>query len=134
MKAPTSATRFSNATSLLDYGFNNFSYQSFGNSGDVVKEITVTKGDSESVNAVYETSPSFLIKKGEESSVTYEISLDDSVQAPVTEGQQLGTISYYLMGEKIAEVSLVAESSVSKMNFFSMVKSIINNWFSLVRF
>ena len=134
MKAPTSAIRFSNATSLLDYGFTNFSYQTFGNSGDVVKDVPVAKGDSDVVNAIYETSPSFLIKKGEESSITYEISLDDSVQAPVTEGQQLGTISYYLKGEKIAEVSLVAETSVSKMNFFSMAKSIINNWFSLVRF
>ena len=134
MKAPTSATRFSNATSLLDYGFNNFSYQSFGNSGDVVKEITVTKGDSESVNAVYETSPSLLIQKGEESSINYEISLSDVTEAPVTEGQQLGTISYYLKGEKIAEVSLVAETSVSKMNFFSMLKSVVNNWFGLTRF
>lgn len=134
MKAPTSATRFVNATSLLDYGFNNFSYQSFGNSGDVIKEVSVAKGDSDFVNAIYETSPSFLIKKGEESSITYEIELDDFVQAPVTAGQQLGTITYYLKGEKIAEVSLVAQTSVGKMNFFSMAKSVVNNWFSLTRF
>ena len=31
MKAPTSALRFSNATSLLDYGFSNYSYKCFGN-------------------------------------------------------------------------------------------------------
>ena len=75
-----------------------------------------------------------MIKKGEESSITYEIELDDFVQAPVTAGQQLGTITYYLKGEKIAEVSLVAQTSVGKMNFFSMAKSVVNNWFSLTRF
>ena len=65
MKAPTSALRFSNASSLLDYGFSNYSYKSFGNQGEVVKSIAVTKGVNTEVNAIYETSPSFLIKKGE---------------------------------------------------------------------
>ncbi len=134
MKAPTSAIRFENATSLLDYGFSNYSYQSFGNSGDVVKEVIVNKGDSKTVNAIYETSPSLLIKKGEESNITYEIALDEVVQAPVTEGQQLGTISYYLKNEKVAEVCLIAETSVSKMNIFSMLKSVLNDWFCLTRF
>lgn len=134
MKAPTSAIRFENATSLLDYGFSNYSYQSFGNSGDIAKEVIVNKGDSKTVNAIYETSPSLLIKKGEESSITYEIALDDVVQAPVTQGQQLGTISYYLKDEKVAEVSLIAETSVSKINLFSMLKFVLNDWFCLTRF
>lgn len=133
MKAPTSALRFSNATSLLDYGFSNFSYKSFANKGDIVKSVTVTKGISQQVNAVYETSPSFLIKKGEESGVTYEINLNDSVQAPISQGQQLGTITYSLNNTKIATVNLVAETSVRKIDLLSMTKNIFNNWFTLLR-
>ena len=133
MKAPTSAIRFSNATSLLDYGFNNYSYKSFGTQGEIVKSVTVNKGVSEQVNAVFETSPSFLIKKGEESSITYEMSLNDTVQAPVTQGQQLGTITYSLNGTKLSSVSLVADSSVDKINLLSMTKCVINNWFTLLR-
>ena len=94
MKAPTAALRFSNATTLLDYGFNNFSYESFGNQGETISTVTVTKGIQSDVNAIYETAPRFLISKGQESSITYEINLSDSVQAPVTQGQQLGTITY----------------------------------------
>ena len=133
MKAPTSAIRFSNASALLDYGFNTFSYKSFATQGEVFKSIPVTKGTSDIVNAVYETSPSFLIKKGEESNITYEINLPESIQAPISQGQQLGTISYYLNNEKIAEVSLIAESSVNKITFINMMKSLFSNWFNLTR-
>lgn len=133
MKAPTSAVRFSNASSLLDYGFSNYSYKSFGTQGEVVKSVTVTKGVSTEVNAVYETSPSFLIKKGDESGITYEMALKDSVQAPITQGQLLGTITYYLNGSKIGTVNLVADSSIEKINLLTMTKSIFKGWFTLLR-
>lgn len=133
MKAPTSAIRFSNASTLLDYGFNTFSYKSFATKGEVFKSIPVTKGIADTINAIYESSPSFLIKKGEESSITYEINLPESIQAPITQGQQLGTISYYLNNDKIAEVSLIAENSISKISFINMMKSLFSNWFNLTR-
>lgn len=133
MKAPTSAIRFSNASSLLDYGFSNYSYRSFGTQGEVVKSITVTKGVSQELNAIYETSPSFLIKKGEESGITYELNLNESIQAPITQGQQLGSIKYYLNGTELETVSLIAETSVEKVGLFNMAKNIFNNWFTLLR-
>ena len=88
---------------------------------------------SAEVNAVYETSPSFLIKKGEESGITYELSLNDTIQAPISQGQQLGTIKYYLNGTELGTVSLVAETSVEKINLLTMTKSIFNDWFTLLR-
>lgn len=133
MKAPTSALRFSNATSLLDYGFNNYSYKSFANQGDTVKSIIVTKGVSEQVNAIYETSPSFLIKKGEESGITYEMDLKESIQAPVSQGQLLGRITYSLNDTKLATVNLVAETSINKIGLLNMTKHIFNSWFTLLR-
>lgn len=133
MKSPPSALRFSNATALLDYGFSNYSYKSFGNKGEIVKNVDVTKGVSTNVNAVYEQSPSFLVKKGEESNVTYEINLNNTVQSPVYQGQQLGTIKYSLNGSEIETVNLVAENSVEKINLINMAKHIFNDWFSLLR-
>ena len=133
MKAPTSALRFSNASTLLDYGFNTYSYKSFGNQGDVIKNINVTKGISTNVNAVYENSPSFLVKKGEESNITYEISLKDSIQAPIEKGDQLGTITYSLNGTNISTVNLIAENTIEKIDLLNMAKFIYNKWFNLLR-
>ena len=133
MKSPTSALRFSNASTLLDYGFNTYSYKSFGNQGDVVKNINVTKGVSTNINVVYESSPSFLVKKGEESNITYEISLKDSIQAPIEKGDQLGTITYSLNGTNISTVNLIAENTIEKIDLLNMAKFIYNKWFNLLR-
>lgn len=133
MKAPTAAKRFSNATSLLDYGFSNFSYKTFAVQGDVVKSISVNKGVQNEVNAVYETSPSLLIKKGEESNITYEINLNDSIQAPVDKGQILGTITYSMNGNVLLRTNLVAENSIEKSGFLNITKNIFSIWFNLSR-
>ena len=133
MKAPTAAKRFSNATSLLDYGFSNFSYKTFAIQGDVVKSISVNKGVQNEVNAVYETSPALLIKKGEESNITYEINLNDSIQAPVDKGQILGTITYSMNGNVLLRTNLVAENSIEKSGFLNITKNIFSIWFNLSR-
>ena len=133
MKAPTSAIRFDNATKLLDYGFANFSYSSFGEKGDIVKSVSVNKGTEDSVNIVYENSASILLPKGSESNVTYEINLPDYIQAPITQGQVIGTVSYILNDEVIATINLVTGSSINKINIFSMSKTVYSSWLSLLR-
>ena len=133
MKAPTSALRFSNAIKLLDYGFTNYSYKSFANRGDFIRQISVTKGIDSIANVVYETSPSFLVKKGEESKITYELNLPDTVSAPISKGQQLGTITYYSDGSKLDTVNLISDSTINKISFINMIKHISYNWLNLLR-
>ena len=133
MKGPTSAIRFSDAQKLLDYGFSNYSYKSFANQNEVIKSVAVTKGINQEVNAIYETSPAFLIKKGDESNINYEVSLANTVQAPVYEGQLLGTVKYFLNDTELGIDNLVAESSVNEVGLLNMNKHIFANWFSLLR-
>lgn len=133
MKGPTSAIRFSDTQKLLDYGFSNYSYKSFANQNEVIKSVTVTKGVNQEVNAIYETSPAFLIKKGDESNINYEVSLANTVQAPVYESQLLGTVKYFLNDTELGIVNLVAESSVNEVGLLNMNKHIFTNWFSLLR-
>lgn len=133
MKAHTSALRFSNAIKLLDYGFTNYSYKSFANQGDFIRQISVTKGIDSAVNVIYETSPSFLVKKGEESKITYELNLPDTVSAPISKGQQLGTITYYSDGSKLDTVNLISDSTINKISFINMIKHISYNWLNLLR-
>ena len=89
MKAPSTKVRFAEAQKLLDYGFNSFSFKTFGNKGDVVKNISVNKGVSSNVDIVFENNASCLIKKGDDKNIEQNLELDDSVFAPIKEGQKL---------------------------------------------
>lgn len=133
MHAPTTAIRFAEAKTLLDYGFANYSAVSFGKENDVVASIKVDKGISETVNAIFNSSATVIIKKGLEGSVTQTLSLPDKVEAPIQKGQKLGTATYSLNNEIIATVDIVAENAVNKSNFFDVSHNIYKKWFNLIR-
>ena len=89
MKAPTSAIRFAEATKLLNYGFSNYSVYSFGNKGDLINSIPVSKGSSEFVNAVLKDDAKFLTKKSKNQEVTQNFSLNENISAPIFQGQKI---------------------------------------------
>ena len=89
MKAPTSAIRFAEATKLLNYGFSNYSVYSFGNKGDLINSIPVSKGSSEFVNAVLKDDAKFITKKSKNQEVTQNLSLNENISAPIFQGQKL---------------------------------------------
>ena len=103
MKAPTTKIRFAEAQKLLDYGFNNFSFKQFGEKGDLVRKINVDKGVQSSVNCILADTAGTLIEKGKDKNIEQNITLDDTILAPISKGQKLrrnklffGAVSNYL--------------------------------------
>ena len=133
MKAPTSSIRFNEASTLLDYGFNNFSFKQFAKKGDILKTIDVTKGVCSTVDAVFTTDGGSLVEKGQDSNITQNIVVPDSITAPIYEGQKLGEVTYSLNDKVIATADIVAKSNVEKINIFNMTVNIVSSWFSLLR-
>lgn len=133
MKAPSTKLRFEEAKMLLDYGFNTFSYKTFFKQNDSLKQINVTKGNSQTINVVFENSCGALIPKGKDSNVTTKINLNDSIEAPIYKGQKIGEYNLYLDDNLISSVNLIANETVEKQNFFSICKNIILKWFNLLR-
>lgn len=133
MKAPTSNIRFNEAKTLLDYGFNNFEYRKLGSQGEKVKEINIEKGISKTAEAVFEKDVGTLIPKGQGASISQTISLSDSIQAPITKGETIGTITYNLGEDKLLEVNLIAKEEVKKIDIITMTCKVYEKWFTLLR-
>ncbi len=130
MKAPTTKDRFAEATKLLDYGFANYSFKSFAQKGDTVKEIPVSKGTISSVSAILANNAGVVLKKGEENNIVQNVNLPDSISAPIKEGDKLGEISYSQNNETIATIDIVAKNSVDKIDFPNMIKYVFKSWIS----
>ena len=134
MKAPSTKLRFANAKKLLDYGFNKFTFKSFGNSGDIIQSVNVNKGVNSSVNLILENSSGALIEKGKENEVSQSIEINNNIEAPVKKGDVLGKVIFSLEdGTQISSTNLIASENVDKINFKNMVKKIISSWGSLLR-
>lgn len=133
LKAPNTKVRFAEATKLLDYGFNTYSYSEFGKKDDVVKSVTVNKGTIKNVNAILEHSTGALVKKGEEKNLVQNVNLQDTIQAPVTRGQVLGEVTYSLDGEVVGRTNIIAEIDIPKVTLWSMVGHLFQTWYQLIR-
>ena len=134
MKAPSTKIRFENATKLLDYGFNTFSYKEFGKKGDIIKTINVNKGIKDTVEAVLEEDSGTLLKKGDDKNVEQTLNLEDTISAPIKKGQKLGEISFTLNGELLSSVNIVANEDVEKNNLFTIMKKTYYSWINLLRY
>ena len=133
MKAPSTKVRFAEAQKLLDYGFNKFSFKSFGNRGDVIQSVSVNKGVKNSTDAVLENSAGTLIEKGKENQVTQSIEINPNIEAPIKKGDVVGKVVFSLDGNELSSTNLVASCDVDKINLFTMSKKIIYSWVDLLR-
>ena len=133
MKAPSTKVRFSEAEKLLDYGFNNFSYQSFGKSGDLIQTISIDKGVQATIPVVLENDTGILLEKGSEKNIEQTVTIDENISAPISSGQKVGEISFSLDGEVLSTVNLVSQVSVNKIDIATMSTKVFSTWFNLLR-
>lgn len=133
MKAPSTKVRFSEAQKLLDYGFNNFSYQSFGKAGDLIQTVSIDKGVQTTIPVVLENDAGILLAKGSEKNIEQIVTIDENISAPISSGQKVGEISFSLDGEVLSTINLVSQVTVNKIDIATMSTKIFSTWFNLLR-
>ena len=115
MGAATSQDRFAACKSMLDYGFANFAL--FTPALQENATVAVELGKQSRVTIKPAEEAALLVDKGQLSSVCTEMTLEEKVTAPVMQGQQLGTLTVKAGDKILAQVALVAEQPVERMNW-----------------
>ena len=115
--AEDTQTRFASASSLLNYGFSNYSLKKMTEQDEPMGEVRVSKGKAESVTARASETYSILVKKSEKNEPEKTLKMKDSITAPVKQGDKLGEIVYSENGETIKTIDIVAAQDVEKKNF-----------------
>lgn len=132
MGAADGKTRFREAGQLLDYGFANYKVKIGPQMGTVVGTVEIKKGAEPEVEVVTEDTKAFVVpKSGSNSELTYEITLVEKPCAPITKGDKLGTITYYLDGNVVGEGHLVAAKDVRKATLKEMIPYMGKRFFKL---
>ena len=123
MGCETSAERFAACKSMLDYGFANFALVSPQIKGNL--EVPVKLGVQSSVNAVPGEDAQMLLDKSQRDSVTTDFTLEESVTAPVSRGQRLGTMTVRAGQQILAQIPLVAQTGVSRLTWSDLFRSLL---------
>ena len=133
MKAPTSKLRFSNATNLLNYGFNNFEYKSLAKKGDIITNIPINKGNKSSLDIIVNHDVGIITAKGYSNNIDQKLTLNDNISAPINEGDILGNIEYSVDNTTLTSSDIVAQTSVEKISIWNMISNIYYKWFNIIR-
>ena len=125
MGSGNSTDRFETAKAMLNWGFAN--YETFTPQIDesLIPAVGVIGGVEKSIQPVIPKTEPLLIEKGRDKEMTQNIDLALDVQAPVEEGQILGTVKFKIGDEEVGSYNLTAPSAVGKLTFRIVFERII---------
>lgn len=124
MAAPDNNSRFSDAISLLNYGYS-VSKMYTDENKDPLPAQKVHGGVEDYVNLAYAGEFNFLDTAGNNlNDIEKEIRLPDIIEAPVAEGYAVGEAVYKLNGNRIGSVSIIAVKDVEKAGYKDYLKRV----------
>ncbi len=118
MSGDTSADRFNGAKKLLDYGFANYEFATIVPKLEQT-ELKIKNGVQKTVGISAPKNFNLLLKKNQAANVTQNINLNQEIAAPIKQSQVVGTVDFYLNGEQIGSVDIIATENVNNMNFLT---------------
>ena len=114
MGAETRDIRNAAATQLLDWGFANYSL--YVDSESECDAVQVRGGVNDFVSTVTKEF-CCLVPKGHDSKVVRQVTLNEYVSAPVSEGDIVGSIKYICNEQTIGNTNIIASRSIDKIGF-----------------
>jgi serine-type D-Ala-D-Ala carboxypeptidase (penicillin-binding protein 5/6) len=123
MGAPTSKERNAQVSKLLDFAFNTYETKQIYEKGQLVQKMKVSKGEKEDIPLVAQQNVSLLLRKGERGEhLTHEVKKEDSVRAPIKQGDKLGVLVIKNKNKVVSEVPLVASEDVKEASWWQIFK------------
>ena len=123
MGSETSKDRFNGCRLLLDRGFAGWTVVTPALQGELT--VPVKLGKAKSVEVVPATADAILLEKGLKGTVTTDIELEETVDAPVSTGQRLGTLTVRAGEQVLAKIPLVAKAPVEKLGYWDIVVMLV---------
>ena len=123
MGAETSQLRFADCKSMLDYGFANFALYTPALQEDAAVDVVL--GKAARVKAVPGEGTQILVEKGQLASVASDVTLEESMTAPVSKGQRLGMLTVRSGEQVLSQIPLVAAETVERMSWGDIFVSLL---------
>jgi D-alanyl-D-alanine carboxypeptidase (penicillin-binding protein 5/6) len=126
----TTQNRFSDAAALLDYGYANWAV--ITPELPELPAVAVTGGLADTVAVTAAVPEQILVEKGTSSDLKTEITIADTVEAPVEAGQIVGKIAYYTQDDQLlTEVDICADDGVPQLQFWDCLQILFRSLVAL---
>ncbi len=126
--APDPTTRFSEAKKLLDYGFFNYVTANGEAKGKVMGEVTVFKGEKDTVPVAIKDDMTLVVGKGANRALENSVEIISSLNAPIEAGTKAGEVIYTFEGKEVGRVDLVTTDVVNRASLKDTMTRLLSKW------
>lgn len=116
MDGQTSNDRFEGAKKLLNFGFANFGFSKVKADLGERTHINVDKGVESEIPISAEGGFNILLPKTAKGEIKQQISLPDSIAAPIKKGDTVGKVTLSVDGEQIGVINIKADEGCDRLN------------------
>jgi serine-type D-Ala-D-Ala carboxypeptidase (penicillin-binding protein 5/6) len=124
------SARADESQKLLSYGFRYYKTHKLYSANEVVSSVKVWKGQSDTLALGLSKDIYLTVPRGSEKDLVATVNVDQTIEAPIREGQELGNIVVSLDEEELLNVPVVALSSIEQSGFFSRTMDSISLFFN----
>jgi D-alanyl-D-alanine carboxypeptidase (penicillin-binding protein 5/6) len=116
--APTDSARATESQKLLNYGFQFFESHLVYKAGSTISNIKVWKGAENNLSASVANDLYVVLPKGEYANVKASVTTKQPLIAPISQGQEVGTIKFTLNDKVVDERKLIAPKAIPAAGIF----------------
>ena len=128
--ADTGKQRFADAAALLDHGFANYAVKELKTPENLISEIEVNGGMEPKAKLFCDINSKMVLNKASADEPQAEIVLPDALDAPVIEGEKVGSVVYRI-GNDSKSFDVISASEIEEISFGSVFGELINSFIKI---
>lgn len=122
---------FTDSMNMLDYGFKNYERFKVLSSGEELGEVKVNEGTSSMFKAAAPYDIMVTIKKSDEENIKTNITIPQTVDAPITNGQAVGSIEVTLDNDVLTTSDILYNGpDIIKTDYQYYLNGILSKYFN----
>lgn len=129
ISAPDSKTRFKEASSMFNYGFDNYTNKIVVDKNIPLDlSVSVENGKKNSLSVSAEKSFYIFSKKNQKRSIEIVFTPSSKIKAPIKIGDVVGELSLYENGIEIGRINVISNEEILSKTYFDLINDLADNW------
>lgn len=129
MGTSSEAARATESQKLLTYGFRYYETVPLYSGNESLKKVRLWGGSHSSINLGLADDVVVTIPRGARENLGAHMDIGAEIHAPLSDGQELGTLTILMNEEKLMTIPLVALNAVEEAGYFSRIWDAISLFF-----
>ena len=126
--AASDNARANESQKLLNWGYTAYDAVKLFDAGQPMEEVQIWKGSQSTLKVGRDAATVVTVPSGSSGKVTTQLVRTDPLMAPITKGQQVGTLKVLVADQVAAEIPVHALESVAEGGFFGRTWDAIRLW------